>query len=152
MKKFKFTLQAVHNLRESRRDNARQELVQLQTTASEAAERLEQTTQERLETIDNFSSKMQSGPIDPMEAALTTNYIAALVQREREAQYQLSLSIAAVEKQRLKVIEAAREVEATSVLRERQLARHELEASRAEQNFLDEITSVTIARKILQNR
>ena len=152
MKKFKFTLQTVHNLRESRRDNAQQELAQLQATANEVAQRLEKTTQERLETIDNFSAKMQGGAIDPMEAALTTNYIAALAQREREAQYQLSLSIEAVERQKLKVIEASREVEATSVLRERQLARHELEASRAEQNFLDEIATVTIARKLLQNR
>lgn len=152
MKKFKFTLQTVHKLRESRRDDARHELVQLQNTADAAAASLEKTTQERLETIDNLSTKMQGGPINPMEAALATNYIAALSQREREAQYQLNLTIAAVEKQRLKVVEASREVEATSVLRERQLTRHELEATRTEQNLLDEIATVSIARRMFQNR
>ena len=56
-----------------------------------------------------------------------------------------------LEARRQAVVETSRAAEATSRLRERQLARHELEAARQEQNMLDEMATVSSARRLTEN-
>jgi flagellar export protein FliJ len=152
MKKFKFSLQTVHNLRESARDKEEQELVSLRKSVEEAATHVERIENERTRVADNYSSKLSGGTIDPIEAALTSNYMAVLVHRERSARTNLKQTEHAVDMQRAKLTEATRNVEATSRLRERQRERHENEALRKEQNLLDELATAATARRMVHGK
>lgn len=152
MKKFKFSLQTVHNLRESKRDKEEQELIGLRKHVEEATARIERIECERAELADNYGAKLQSGAIDPIEAAMTSNYMTVLAHRERNARTNLKQAEHAVDRQRIKLVEAERDVEATSRLRERQLQRHEQEAARKEQNLLDELATVATARRLVYEK
>lgn len=149
MKKFKFSLQTVHNMRESKRDKEEQELIGLRKNVEEAATHIEKIENERTQIADNYNAK-QSGTIDPIEAAMTSNYMAALVHRERNARTNLKQAEQEVDKQRTKLTEASRDVEATSRLRERQQERHNNEAIRKEQDLLDEMATAVTARRMGQ--
>lgn len=150
MKKFKFSLQTVHNIRESKRDKEEQELISLRKGVEEATAHIERIENERTQLANNYGAKLGSGTIDPIEAALTSNYMAVLAYRERNARINLKQAEHAVDKQRTKLVEAERDVEATSRLRERQRERHEQEATRKEQNLLDEFATVATARRMVE--
>src|ERR1043165_3758262 len=84
MKKFRFSLQTVHDLREARRDEAERNLSCKATAAQEAAEQLAETRHTHARASDAFAARLQFGEIDPFEATLSVNYLAALLKRERE--------------------------------------------------------------------
>jgi flagellar export protein FliJ len=152
MKKFRFSLQAVHDLREARRDEAERALARTATAAQEAAERLEETRDAHARASDAFAGRLQFGEIDPFEATLSVNYLASLLKRERDDHARLQERERVHEAQRAITTEAARAAEATSRLRERQRERHKLETSRAEQEMLDEMATLAQARLIREER
>lgn len=152
MKKFHFSLQTVHNVRETHRDKEEQEFVRLQTSVIKATEQIKKVEDERNHISASYSRKLNDGKIDPIEAAMTSNYITVLVLREREAKANLKRAETALENQRQKLTKAERDVEATSRLRERQKERHALEMTRKEQNLLDDMATIATARQMTKER
>lgn len=152
MKKFQFSLQTVHSVRETKRDKEEHELVRLRAAVTDANERVLRIENERAQVANDYSKKLNSGTIDPFEAAMTSNYLTALVHREREAREKLKQAETAVERQRQMLTEAERDVEATSRLREKQRERHALDVARVEQNQLDEMATVASARKMANEK
>lgn len=151
MKRFHFPLQTVHNMREMVRDEAEKHLAHAASKVSEAESCLDEAGRSLTSAADIYAERLQSGTIDPHETALRADYIASLARREQEARARLTQLERELEERRLVVVEAARAAEATSKLRERQLARHTLEASRQEQNMLDEMATVSSARRLTDN-
>lgn len=152
MKKFKFSLQTVHNVRETMRDKEEQELIRLRGIVAKENERVLMIENERMLLEASYSEKLNAGTIDPVQAAMTSNYINALIHREREARMVLRQAESAAEKQRQKLTEAERDVEATSRLRERARERHTMKAVRDEQNRLDDMATVATARRMAKEK
>lgn len=151
MKKFRFSLQTVHDLRETRRDEEERTLVRTANATQEAADKLAETRQAHERATDEYAARLQSGEIDPFVATLSVNYLAALLKREREDQARLQERERIHEAQRMITAEAARAAEATAKLRERQRERHKLETARVEQEMLDEMATLLQARLATEN-
>lgn len=148
MKKFKFSLQTVHELRESKRDQELSKLAELQNALAQITEELEQAERERHEATENYANKIQAGELLSFEIALMLDYLRSLATREQAARARLEQARQACLSQSRNVAEASREVKVTSALRERHHARHLLEMNRAEQTALDEMVSINFARQM----
>lgn len=144
MKRFKFRLQTVHNLRAQRRDEAERALLKAaaEVAAGEAALAELQRQREAAE------SKMAraTGQVYADELALQLGYLEFLAQRERALRNRLAELEQTREAVRASALEAARAAEITSQLKQRQQARHAAEATLAEQNFLDEMAANIVRR------
>lgn len=147
MKKFRFTLQPVHDLREMRRDEAERSHAQAIAAVAEANGRLDEAENTRREAAESLRRVLQSGQLDPHDVALRSGYLSALIAREADARTRLAALEDERERRRRTVAEAARAAEATAKLRERQSARHHEAVARHEQNLLDEMAVVTAARR-----
>lgn len=152
MKKFRFSLQTLHDLREARRDEAERTLVRTAAASAEAAETLSETRLAHARASDAYAHSLRAGEIDPFEATLSVNYIASLLQREREDHARLKERERAHEAQQKITADAACEAEATSRLRDRQRERHRLETARTEQGILDEMATLSHARVTAEER
>lgn len=151
MKKFKFTLQTVHNVREMRQETEHQVLTKLQNEAAKAAERIRQIEQMRLEAIENYSLRLQAGmAINVFELEMNSNHISTLDRLIREAREVFEQKKQACTKQRDTLATAARAVKITHRLRETQVLRHKSEADRQEQTAIDELVSANFARQMTQ--
>ncbi len=150
MKKFRFTLQAVHELREARRAEAERALVRADDAARAAAHGVEEIRQTHERAADDYAARLRTGDIDPFGSALSVNYLAALTRREREAHAHLSELEREREIQRAQTAAAARDAQATARLHERQRDRHQREVARVEQEMLDEMA--TLAKSRLHSR
>lgn len=147
MKKFRFTLQPIHDLREMRRDEAERSHAQAIAAVTEANSRLDEAESTRREAAESLRSLLQHGQLDPHEVALRSSYLSSLIAREADARTRLAALEEERERRRHKMAEAARAAEATAKLRERQSARHFEALARYEQNQLDEMAVVTAARR-----
>ena len=151
MKKFKFTLQAVHNVREMKKEKEQLILSELQAEASRAEDRVREIEQLRAKAMETYARRLESGrTVDPYELELNSNHISALDRLQREAQKTLEIKKQACQRQTKSVEAAAREVKITGRLRETQNARYQLELARQEQNALDELVSANYARRMAQ--
>lgn len=153
MKKFKFTLQAVHNVREMKQEKEQLILSEMQAEAVKAADRIKEIEQLRAKAIENYARRLAIGTtIDPFELELNSNHISALDRMQQEAQKALEAKKQACLHQSKTVEAATRQVKITNRLRETQQTRHKLEASRQEQNALDELVSANFARQMSQTK
>lgn len=152
MKRFTFSLQTIHNVRAAQREKEEQELSRLQTAANALTAQLQQLTAERQRLAETYASRLRQGVIDPVEAGLNTSYLGALLQRERELQTQLAQAESRVTHQRQRLIAAERDFEVTARLRAQQRERHQFEANRAEQTALDEMATLSNARRLHNQR
>lgn len=144
MKRFKFRLQTVHNLREQRRDEAEHALLKAtaEVNAGEAA--LEELQRQR-EAAENKLARA-TGQVYADELALQLDYLGFLGQRERDLRQRLAELEQIREAVRANAIQAAREAEITNQLKRRQKERFEAEVALAEQNFLDEMATNIVRR------
>lgn len=153
MKKFKFTLQAVHSVREMREEKEHLVLTQMQHEAEKAAERVQKLLQMRLEAIEKYSLRLQAGqPINAYELELNSNHISSLDKIRREAEAVLEQKKLACRRQSETVAAATRAVKITNRLRETQQSRHRAEADRQEQTALDELVSANYARQMTHSK
>ena len=153
MKKFKFKLQTVHNVREMKQEKEQLVLSELQKEAAKAAERVAEIDQLRFKAIANYARRIECGQtIDPYELELNSNHIAALDRLQREAKENLEIKRQACARQSKTVAAAAREVKVTNRLRENQEQRHQLELERQDQNNIDEIVTSNFARRMSQTK
>lgn len=151
MKKFKFTLQTVHTVREMKQEKEELILGEMQAEAAKAAARVHEIEQMRFKAIESYAHRLERGEtIDPFELELNSNHISALDRLQREAQQFLETKKQACLQQGKTLAAATREVKITNRLRETQQLRHRLEAARQEQNALDELVSANYARRMSQ--
>jgi flagellar export protein FliJ len=148
MKKFKFSLQSVHELRELKKDEAEQDLAKASARVLDASSRLDDIIRERNLAADSYLQTLLTGNLSPQEAALRANYLDSLARQESEARLFLERLEREREEVRRNAAEAARNAEATTKLRERHLARHGAEVAREEQNLLDEMAMISVARRL----
>ncbi|MDX2029417.1 MAG: flagellar export protein FliJ [Blastocatellia bacterium] len=145
MKAFKFSLESVHRLRESRRSEAERRLglaaavILAETAAIEELERVRAVVEAKL--------SVATGPLNTAEVSLHVEFLAQLAEREAGARQRLASLERERETLRQHALSAAREAKVTGQLRSGQEARHTAEVARAEQNRLDEIAVIAKLRK-----
>ncbi|MFN0085848.1 MAG: flagellar export protein FliJ [Blastocatellia bacterium] len=145
MKRFKFSLESVHNLRASRREEAERKLglassvIRAETAAIEDLGRARAVIEAKLATA--------TGLLNAAEVSMQVDYLALLAEREVWARQHLAM----LERERDELCQivqaAAREAEVTGKLRAGQHAMHTAEIARAEQNWLDEIAVASTLRR-----
>lgn len=149
MKKFRFTLQTVHNVRELKQEREQFTLSQLQYEAAKAAEQIEMIEAAYLRAMENYSRKINGGkPLHVGEMELATMHLSSLDQQKRRAIETLEEKKRACQNQSAKLAAATREVKVTKRLRETQVQRHQLDIAKHEQNALDELVSANFAREM----
>jgi flagellar export protein FliJ len=137
MKRFRFSLQTVHNLREARRDEEEQRLAQAAAVIKAATEAVAEIERQRAAVEAKLTKA--TGPLCTAELTLHVNYLELLAQREHEAREHLAALERERETQREVTLAATREAKVTGQLRARQQARHTAELVRVEQQLLDEL-------------
>ena len=149
MKKFKFTLQTVHNVREMRQEKEEQTLAEMLSEVNLASEHIRQIEKMRFDAIEKYTERLRAGEfLNPTEMELNTKYFNSLDGLQREAEKVLAEKNQACAAQRAKLAAAAREVKITDRLREQQFLRHKNETEKHQQTALDEIVSAGYARKL----
>lgn len=149
MKKFKFTLQTVHNVREMKQEKEEMTLAEMLMEVNRAADRIAQIEKMRNEAVEKYTQRLRAGEIlNVTEMELNAKYFNSLDGLQREAEKLLSEKNLACTAQRVKLAGAAREVKITERLREQQVLRHQLESDKQQQTALDEIVSAGYARKM----
>lgn len=153
MKKFKFSLDTVHKVREIHQERESVILGELQTQAEKAAQGVASIEARRQEAIQSYTTRITSGEqIDVMELELNSNHFASLDRLQKDAEAALAIKRQACARQIESVTEAMRAVKITDNLKETQLERHQLEYTRQEQTTVDELISATFARRLLQTK
>src|SRR5437870_2662032 len=90
MKRVPFPLQAVHNLREMRREEAERQLAQAASAVNEAVTQLEEAIRLHAATAESYAETYCAGVIDPQQAAMQSDYLAALARRIQAARLGLA--------------------------------------------------------------
>jgi flagellar export protein FliJ len=151
MKRFHFSLEAVHNLREMRRDAAERALAVVAAELQGAHAQLEKVLRQRQSVMASYLLLHQSTEIEAAHFASHTDYLGSLLLHERQAR----LMILQVEEKlilkRQALTEASRQTKTTTNIRERQRERHHLEMAQHEQKALDEMAVVALARRLAAN-
>lgn len=151
MKKFKFTLQSVHKVREMREENEQMELSRLNADADSVAERIHQIEVLRHEAIEKYTARLNSGnAVNAFELEMNSNHISNLDRLKREAIDLLEQKKKACVRQQENVASANRAVKITSRLRETQETKHRAEVNKNEQSAADELVSAKYARQMTQ--
>lgn len=147
MKKFKFSLQTVHDVREMRREQEQMKLADLQLKFTEAKEKLAEAEALRQKTAETYSEKLGANDIDAFEMDLTMKFLNVLYHRENEARERLAEIKQSCRNQSRRVADAAQSLEITEKLRRKQILRHQNDVTRAEQTEIDELVSTSFAKK-----
>lgn len=149
MKKFKFTLQTVHNVRELKQESEQLVLAQLQAEAARAAEQIERIDAAYIRAINEYSAKVNGGrALHIGEMELEALHISSLERQKRQAIEVFEEKKRACASQSVRLAAAAREVKVTNRLRETQALRHRLEADKDEQNAIDDLVAANFAREM----
>lgn len=147
MKKFSFTLQTLHDLRQLTQRRAEADLAEAGVTVREAMERLE-AARRRLEQETEFYKKMfQSGQLDQRRAALRMEYLQTMERQMAEAEREFLEAQRLYTLRQIAVVKASMATEITDKLRDAQLRRYHLQRAREEQLMLDEMAILRVAGK-----
>ena len=153
MKKFQFTLQSVHNVREMREEQELMVLSRLNSEAEQASARLTAVEGALVEAVENYNRQTKVGePINVSEIELNSSHISALEKQKAAAREELRDRQNACSRQISQVTQAARDVKVTGKLRENQVRTHQLAVNRHEQTALDEMATIRFARKTGESR
>lgn len=148
MKKFKFSLESVHKVREIRQERESVILGELRAEASRAAERVAHIEAMRQEAIEKYTRRITNGAkVDALEMELSSKHFASLDRLQKDAEAELAKRNHDCDIQLGAVTEAMRNVKITANLRETQLERHRSELDRQQQNTIDEIVMASFARR-----
>jgi flagellar export protein FliJ len=148
MKKFKFTLDSVHRVREIKKERESSVLAGLRAELERAEQRVAHIEELRHEAIETYTRRLTRGErIDALEMELSSRHFSSLDRLQLEAEAHLAERRRACEVQMGNVTEAMREVKITENLRETQLERHRFESERREQVGIDEMIATGFARE-----
>lgn len=152
MKKFKFTLQTVHKVRELNSERENLTLHELQKEAEQAASRVTHIESLRHEAVEKYVRRLKSGNLNPHEMELSANHFASLNALQKEAQKAADEKRQACARQ-MEVVKAARiEMKVTDKLRADQKKRHQCNVELMEQKAIDELVSTKFARRIQRSK
>jgi len=153
MKKFKFTLQSVHNVREMREEQELMVLSRLNLETEQASARLTAVEGALGDAVEKYNRKIKIGePINVNEMELNSRHISALEKQKAAAREELRERQNARKQQISLVTQAARDVKVTGKLRDNQVKNHRLAASRHEQTALDEMATIGFVHKSGESR
>lgn len=148
MKKFKFPLQTLHDLREQEREDAERALAQAAAEVAAAEAHIEALQQTIKQAVASCANSLQAQTINPREALMHSEYIATLDRQVAAAR----AHHAACERKRADklqdLIKASAAAEATAKLREQYYARYVAELAREEQNLMDELATIATVRRM----
>jgi flagellar FliJ protein len=147
MSAFRFRLETLQRLRMAERDERRADLAKALRAEAVLLNELQQIEAERTQTRTAVRERSAPGAAD-VDALLRTNrYQLVLQARRGQLEQQLVQVRAELERRRLALVEADREVRVLEKLRERQLAAHQNRAARLEVKELDEVAAIAFARR-----
>ena len=150
MKRFKFSLQTVHNVRELQLEKEEITLSDLLAEAMRAEEQLTLNRQMRLEAAETYSRKLRERePLSAYEMEMHTKHLHSLDRSIEQASALVEEKKEAVRIQREVVAAAGKAVKVTERLRDFQEDRHRTELARTEQTDLDEMVSSGFARGLV---
>jgi flagellar protein FliJ len=153
MKKFKFTLETVHKVRELRQEKEELVLSEIQSEVNKATSRLSEIEQKRLDAVESYSQKLKKGEaINPFELELSTRHIESLQTSIREAKANVTEKQNERKLQSFVVAAANQQVKITEKLHENQKKKHKTEIDRHEQSAIDELVSANYARRMVTTR
>ncbi len=148
MKRFKFTLQTLHDLREQERLTAERALGHATAAVAQAAAQTEELLKTIVQAVATHAAKLRTKEPNPHEAEMHTEYIATLERQLAAARTRH----AALERERevklQEFIKASAAAEATAKLREQYYARYVSELLREEQNLMDELATIATVRRM----
>ena len=147
MKKFRFSLQTVHDLRAKARDAAEQDLAHAFAAVRDARFDLEAAVSLREQVTDDYTAALRANSLDAQDAALRNDFLRSLIDREAEHHAHIAKLEETVVAKREHLARLAREAQVTARLREQHLSRHCFEVARHEQNMLDEAATLIAARR-----
>jgi flagellar protein FliJ len=147
MPKFKFRLATLLKLREAARDERRLELAEAYRVDDMLRQRLDGIRDELDGLRRQCRADASRGPVDVDRLMESQRYELSLNAQQRDVQAQRETVAAEMERRRLALVEANREVRVLENLREKQTARHRQEEDRREINRMDEVSQRRVARQ-----
>ena len=148
MKRFKFSLQTLHDLREQERETAEIALGQATAAVTAAAAQIEELLHTITQVMAAYSTALRTKEPKLREVKMQTEYIATLEQQLAVAR----VTHARLEREReiklQELVKASAAAEATVKLREQYYARYVFELAREEQNLMDELATIATVRRM----
>jgi len=135
---FRFRLATLMRLRQSTRDECRQELAAAQQLERSIYERINGLDRELAEVRNRTGASSQAGSIDIDRLRDTVRYQSLLAAKRQAAQQQLKNCSAQVDHLRQLLVEADRELKSLEKLQSRQQDRHHRSQHKHELRQLDE--------------
>ncbi len=147
MPKFKFRLATLLRLREATRDERRRQLGEAYQADDLLNERIDDVVQ-RLTGLRNRYRRFSSpGTLDVDRLVETQRFELAMKAQRSQLDGQRETLAAEIERRRLALVEANREVRVLEKLREKQATRHRRDEDRREIKVLDEVAGRRNARE-----
>ena len=148
MKRFKFSLQTLHDLREQEREDAERALAQAAAAVTAAAARIEELRGAINQAVAAYATQLRTKEPNPREALLHTEFLTAL-DRQLAAARAHHAECERIQAAKLQdFIKASAAAEATAKLREQYYARYVAELAREEQNLMDELATIASVRRM----
>lgn len=147
---FRFRLQPLQKIRENIRQERQTELAKALEAEAVVREKIESIGREIVATKEDGRKQAAAGKINVDYLVALRRHEAYLIVQKAEAEQKLEQVLVEVERRRLAVVEADKEVKIMEKLHEKLKERHENELSAKEVMELDEIASQRAARKLMQ--
>ena len=147
MAKYRFRLATLQKLRETRRDEHRSALAEAFQAEQVLADHRQALTAEQAELRDLQRAAAAEHYLDVNRLLEATRYELVLRANQQELSRQQELLAVEVERRRLALVEADREVRTLELLDERHRQQHDQRQQRLEEKLLDEAASLQHVRQ-----
>lgn len=148
MKRFKFSLQTLHELRAQERETAERALGQATVAVAEAEARIEAILRTITQNVAATSTTLRTKEPSLGEVQLHTEYLTTLEQQLADARVRHAALKQEREVKLREFVKASAAAEATAKLREQYYARYIFELAREEQNLMDELATISTVRRM----
>ena len=148
MKRFKFSLQTLHDLREQEREDAERALAQAAAEVAAAAAHTEVLRHTINQAIAAFTTNLQTKAPNAREAQMHSEYLTLLDQQLTDARAHHLVCERRRDAKLQELVKASAAAEATTKLREQYYARYVAELLREDQNLMDELATIATVRRM----
>ncbi len=148
MKRFKFSLQTLHDLREQEREDAERALAQAVAEIAAAIGHVEVLRDTINQAIAAFAANLQTRAPNAREAQMHSEYLTTLDQQLAVARAHQAACERHREAKLHELVKASAAAEATAKLREQYYARYVAELAREDQNLMDELATIASVRRM----
>jgi flagellar FliJ protein len=135
------------NYRQQAEDARKRELWQAKSELLRVQDNQKAHRKETSEFLDRFRELEEAGGFSVEEVVSYSEYKDRMFQDEKRLQRKEKDAKEEVERRRAEAVRASRERQLLENLKEKQKQAHQAEASKEEQNFLDEISSSAFIRR-----